>query len=424
MKDFATGLVGRFARSPLNPLRRSGNEFHGNVAVVPGAILSLFLFSLTVGTWPGVVERVVSLDWKLGNMRPVAFGLQLIFGSLTVVSVLARERINYVCAKTFPTRKRLVFALIAFSISLLISLIVVEISLRLLGLPFKEKFMVSENAMAQFDLETGWSYIPDRSFVQQFGIDRREVAMHFDSIGSRVRAPGVRRDPAAPTVLFVGCSITMGHAIPYEETFVAQLESMPGFPFQVVNLGVQAYGADQALLLTKRYFKTFNTKVVVYSFINEHIERNANYDRRILFRYGKFIGTKPLFALRRDGTLYLKKKPVKYEDLTYSHLWACIERVWTRWGPVPTFDLTRALIHELKDYVDSNGATFIVVNWDRPSKQPLQQMDLNLIDTNANAPYGWRTWRIPGDGHPDARANLRVAQLIFEEFKHLDLITK
>ena len=41
-----------------------------NLPFLPGAILSLFLFSLAALAWPGILERFVSLDWKVGDMRP------------------------------------------------------------------------------------------------------------------------------------------------------------------------------------------------------------------------------------------------------------------------------------------------------------------------------------------------------------------
>jgi hypothetical protein len=46
-------------------------------------------------------------------------------------------------------------------------------------------------------------------------------------------------------------------------------------------------------------------------------------------------------------------------------------------------------------------------------------MNLNLIDTTANPPPDWGNWLIPGDEHPDARAQDYVARLVAEEFQRL-----
>ncbi len=397
------------------------------VSALPGILLGLCLLILTALAWPPILQNIFPLDWRIGDMRSTAQGFQLVFGCLTVTSLLVRRRISSLYFRAFPTRKKLIFAIVAVGLSLVVSLIMVEMGFRLLRFPFKEKEPVSENALAQFDPELGWCYIPNRSVVQEFGDEKREVAMHFDELGSRVRAPGVRHDPTAPTVLFVGCSYTMGHGLPYEETFVGRLESMPDFPFQVVNFGVQGYGTDQSLLLLKRHFKKFSTKVVVYTFNDQHPDRNRISDVRLFHRFNRFLGTKPLFALKPGGTVYLRKRPARYDAISYSRLWACIQIAMIRWGPKPGFDLTRALLHEMKDYVESNGATFIVMSWNQWSQQrpksvaqdsPFWGMDLKVIDADANPPPGWNNWKIPGDGHPDARGHAYVARLLVEAFKN------
>jgi hypothetical protein len=298
----------------------------------------------------------------------------------------------------------------------------VELALRHFGLPFREVYAPSEYATTQFDPELGWVYMPNKSLLQRFGADRRDVALHFNSTGFRVRLPGDTHSPARPTALFIGCSFTMGEGLPFEETFVGQLEGVPDFPFQVINLGVQGYGTDQSLLLMKRYFKRFNTQAVVYTFIEDHVARNANYDRRLLHTHSRFVGTKPLFIIQPDGTPALQKKPMRYTDFSYSRTWALLQRAWLRWGPVPSFNLTRALIQEMQDYVESQGATLVVLDWNwsqRPSH--LREMELNLIDTADDPPAGWNTWMIPGDSHPNAQAHQHVARLIGEKFKRLHL---
>jgi hypothetical protein len=295
----------------------------------------------------------------------------------------------------------------------------------LFNFPFVQTWTPSENALAQFDPELGWVYVANRSTVQTFGTDPRDIEMHFSSIGSRVRFPEKRLDPSAPTVIFVGCSVTMGHGLFYEETVAGVLEAMPAFPLQIINLGVQGYGTDQALLLLKRYFRRFNTKVVVYGFICDHLRRNANYDRRHIYYRGRFLGTKPLFALRSDGTLYLKKEPRKYEDLHNSpRLWAIAQIVMAKYGPKPTPDLTRALVQEMRHYVSSQGATFVLLDWSWEciNDDYFRGMNLNRVNLADKAPSGWRTWTVPGDPHPEVKSNRYAARRLFDELKRLDLL--
>jgi len=300
-------------------------------------------------------------------------------------------------------------------VAVALTLVGTEVTFRVLGIPFKVVALASETMLAQFDSTLGWVYIPNSSQTQEFGDELRPVPMHFDEIGARAASRDRALDDETPTIILVGGSFTMGHGVTYEETFAGQLEAMSDSAFQIVNLGVQAYGTDQALLRLQLHFHEFNTKAVVYTFIDTHVTRNENYDRRILYPSGGFIGTKPRFALLPNGAVALDKQPIAYEDYKYWRILALIEVVRRRRGPPPTFDLTGALIQEMKRYVESNGAEFLTVHWSRTDEDPiLRDQDLNLIDTALEAPADWDEWVIPGDGHPSPRGHAFVGELIAE----------
>jgi len=397
-------------------------------SLLPGTIVSICLLVLSGIAAPAVLEHVVSLNWRLGNMRPLASAAHLSFAVLACMSWLLRRRVTQLCRRCVPTTKHLAFTLIGLAASLLVGLLVAEGAMRLLHVPFHTTWTPPETRRAQFDPEIGWVYIPNWSGIQYLKVagEQQAVPMHFDEIGARVGAPGVRHDGDRPTILFVGCSFTVGYGVPHEQTFVGQLELQPGLPLQVVNLGVEAYGTDQALLLLKRYFHKFNTKAVVYTFIADHVSRNDNYDRRFLFRGARFVGTKPLFGLDNDGQVYLRQPPLLYEDLAHTRLRETVELAWTRWGPKPTLDLTRKLVQEMKTYVVTNGAAFVVVVWDWDGRSnnervPFRDPELTVINAAANAPPDWVKWRIPGDSHPDERAHARIANLIGEKLDEIGL---
>ena len=316
----------------------------------PARILSGAFLGLAILSWPPLLERFVSLDWYAGNLQHEFYGLQVAMLALSATTFLASYRINRWFAKQFPNRKTLIFTTIVCFLSLIATLFVVEIGLRFLRLPFTATATPSENATAQFDPEIGWSSMPNHSATEQVGSARRQVSVHFNDIGARVAAADYRHDPSLPTAIFVGGSVTMGHGVTYEESFPGQLDSMPEFTVQVINLGVQGYGTDQALLLLKRIAPRFNTRIVVYTFICDHVRRNANPDRRLLYPHLRFLGTKPLFALRSNGSLYLKQTPRRYEGLRYSRLWAYVQVMLARQGPIPTPELTGALAKKMKEY--------------------------------------------------------------------------
>jgi len=386
-----------------------------------GTLLPFLLLALSLLVSPRFLEHHISLEWRLGNIRWPAYVLQALLVGAAAVSMLFRRRISARLATIFPSRRQLVLALVTGTMSVMLTLVVFEAACRLLDVPVRYRVPRAEDVTATFDGELGWAYIPNRSVVSSFGVPPRRILSHFDDIGARVRAPGVTHDPAAPTVLLVGDSLTMGHGVVFEESFAGRLEAMADFPYQVVNLGVQAFGTDQSLLMLMRYIKRFNTKVVVYTFIDDHVVRNATDDRRVLQVDANVVGTKPLFGVRPDGTLYLRKAPHRLSDHhSTPRLWELLQIAWNRLGPRPSIPLTRALVQEMRRVSEANGAAFLLVYWSGLWTRPgldasiFDSMNLDILDTDADAPADWRHWTIPGDGHPDARAHARVAQLLYQ----------
>ena len=386
-----------------------------------GTLMAFLLLALCLLISPRFLEHYISLEWRLGNIRGPAYVLQALLVGAAAVTMLFRRGISARLATIFPSRRHIVLALVTSTLSVMLTLGVAEIAFRLLDLPVRYRVPRAEDVTAAFDGDLGWAYIANHSVVSSFGEPPRSIPSHFDDIGARVRAPGVKHDPAAPTVLLVGDSLTMGHGVVFEESFAGRLEAMADFPYQVVNLGVQAFGTDQSLLMLMRHIKRFNTKVVVYTFIDDHVVRNATDDRRVLQVNAYVVGTKPLFGVRPDGTLYLRKAPHRLADhRTTPKLWEFLQIAWNRLGPRPSIPLTRALVQEMRRVSEANGATFVLVYWSGLWSRPgldasiFDSMNLDILDTGVDAPVDWRQWTIPGDGHPDARAHARVAQLLYQ----------
>ncbi len=302
----------------------------------------------------------------------------------------------------------------------------VEGIFRVAGIPYKVEYIPNENSFARFDPELGWSYIPNASTVLKTGNMERPV--YFDINGIRVPHENFQLDRAKPSILFIGCSFTMGHGLSYEESFVGKFGDLKEVRYQVVNLGVQGYGSDQALLALKRYLPRFNTKVVVYSFIEDHILRNGNYDRRMLVPTARFLGTKPQFGLNNSNKIYLARKPLLYKDYINSYLFDFLEmRVGSLLGIIPPFqeELTKAIIQEMKEYSNEHGAQFVVLNWrwTRNDYDKLfHEIDIEVIDTMEEAPEGWEKMVLFEGIHPNAEAGDHAAKLMFDYFRKKGLL--
>ncbi len=379
---------------------------------------------------PPVLSRAISLDWQLGDMRVPAWIAAAACATIALALVAFRGLFGRVWARVFPTRKHLAFKLGAIAFSLALAVVMAEVAFRMIGYPFHSSWTPSEFAIARFDEEIGWSYKPNTRAVQPFGKDERDVAMRFDAIGARVpdEPPPAAEPPRKPTVVFVGGSFTMGHGVTYEESFVGRVAAALAPRYAVVNLGVQGFGTDQSWLLFERHADAFDVKAVVYTFISDHVARNDNHDRRLLFRQGRFLGTKPRFRLTDDGGLEQIHRPIRYEDYPYSRVLAAMQLSFIHRGPAPSIPLTRALIRAIDDAASRRGARFLAVHFHqaRPSSARgdlvFDGLDgFPIVDTRTDAPADWPKWIIPGDDHPTPRAHARVATMITAALSRLGI---
>jgi len=367
---------------------------------------------------PRFVQHLISLDRRHGDMRPALYVLQVVVIGAGLYVLIRRDRVNAAFRRVFPSTRYFVMSTAVVLLCFCFGLGCLECLARILNFPFHVKWTPSETAIARFDPEVGWSYFPNHTVTQEFGDDHRKIAMYFDDLGCRVPSTGYHASHTAPSVLFVGDSFTFGHGVTYEESLVGRIASKKDFPFQVVNLGVQAYGTDQALLMLERQFGKFNTKAVVLIFTIMQLDRNETYDRRIQYPDGQFLGTKPKFALNADGTVYLQNTPVEFSHYSYSHLWAAFQVLSFRYGPSRSNRLTRGLIREMQAFTESHGARFVVVDWYDDDGFPWG-LNVDVIRLETHAPDGWRSWNIPGDGHPDARAHAFAADYIGGELERI-----
>src|SRR5262245_52190959 len=132
-------------------------------------ILPFLLLALAIACWPPVLSHFISLRWYLADMWPFAMVLScgLLLGA--VVAWVGRRRVGSALRLAFPNRRHMVFALMALFLSVLVSLAISEVTLRVLDLPYHTRWKPSDRGgwtpaeyrIARFSSITGWSYIPN-----------------------------------------------------------------------------------------------------------------------------------------------------------------------------------------------------------------------------------------------------------------------
>jgi hypothetical protein len=209
-----------------------------------------------------------------------------------------------------------------------------------------------------YDAELGWTPIPNSS--SQITTFR---TTHFKHNSFGLRDEEFTPD-GKPTIMFLGDSFVWGLDSEANERFTEVLkERIPDH--NILAAGVSGYGTDQEYLLLKRLWPKVKPAVVVLIFCSD----NDRLDNRTNKRYDNYY--KPYFATQSDGSIVLMGQPVPRsqllhykEDWLVRNLW--LARVVTdayvrlRYPQVFVPDPTEKLIGKVREFVEGNGAKFLV----------------------------------------------------------------
>ncbi len=211
----------------------------------------------------------------------------------------------------WATRKRLVLAALALIASLLLADLAANLLLlrdgtfrgrplppygTLLTAAQREQLRERRAAIARgrtsaFDAELGWVNRPSLRGADGEG---------FNSIGARGPREYAPRPPAG-VLRFVsfGDSFTHCAQVGWRDSWQAQIEEREP-AWEVINLGVNGYGTDQALLRFRRTGAALGAQVVLIGLMLENVARNVNrYKPLLSFAIGS-LDAKPRFLLRGD----------------------------------------------------------------------------------------------------------------------------
>ncbi len=122
------------------------------------------------------------------------------------------------------------------------------------------------------DDEIGFVAAKNGRTVQRHLASGLRYHLFTDDRGARVNAPTERTPPRVDLVT-IGCSFAWGHGVENEDTFTEQLRRRVGVT--VANFALAGYGTVHSLLLLRRELD-LRPRVVVYGFIDDHLQRNLS----------------------------------------------------------------------------------------------------------------------------------------------------
>ena len=206
-------------------------------------------------------------------------------------------------------------------ISLVVSLLIGEVALRLFG--YDPAFVNPLNAFHEADPELGWKGVPD--FSARFQNNDFDVEVTANDQGFRQKSSPVLPDKNAKSIFFLGDSFTWGWGVNNGELFTDRLQTRLGSGYDVQNYGVNAYGTTQELLLFKRLLQQGKIPDVLFLMIFQN-DFSDNVDSKHLSRpyYAATNGNPTLKNLPVEKPMggWLKDLRRKSHVLTFLSYWA------------------------------------------------------------------------------------------------------
>jgi lysophospholipase L1-like esterase len=173
--------------------------------------------------------------------------------------------------------KRFLANILLSVLSLTLTLIVLEVSFRVYKISSQNNVKIAwsppEDYWNQYDPVLGWRHIPNKIVQHAY----RDIPVVINTQGVRAEKD---YDLKSRKILAVGCSFTFGHGVAGKDAWPQKLNDKlksDGFDYDVINMGVCAYGLDQQYLwfLDKR--EEFKPDIVILGLLTNTLDRVIKY---------------------------------------------------------------------------------------------------------------------------------------------------
>jgi len=254
-----------------------------------------------------------------------------------------------------------------------------------------ERWAQSEEPLRRADPLLGWTNIPARVGGENY--QGRVIRYTLDHDGRRIADAAHPLDPRRPSILFAGESIMFGFRLNWPETAAGRIQASSGL--QSVNIAVNGYGTDQELMRLHQELPRFTQPAAVVAlFAPTLLERSLDNHRPHLDAALRWHPARPAWRLERV-----------FKNVLLYHSTAQIDA-----GIAMTHGSLAAIVAEAR----ARGAIPLILVPEFAPEQPTERVLRDRV--LAGLPYVRVEldphWSIPGDGHPDARANKAMADAV------------
>ena len=319
-------------------------------------------------------------------------------------------------------------------ISVLVSLTLAEEILRHYNYPYihcqNNIESAPEAVMGVFDDQTGWNYASSQSFPIN-----EKVTYYFDDNGIRIKDMNAQIDYSKPRIVFIGGSVAFGHDLSYEETYAYKIGTLFEDKFEIVNLGVQGYGTDQTVVRLEKLIEDIKPTIILHTFIDDHIKRNINYDRRNFFIDPKkgclnFDGTKPLFNIKNNQLVQVRK-PIEMDKYDQIRLAVLMINVFDGFRESiilkdnKHIEITKALINRIEEIANEYSASVYHIYYSPVKVNPIYAEEFfysqgigNVLIYDNFAKGGNEEYFVDKNDnlHPNDKTTTELANSFYQQF--------
>ena len=323
-----------------------------------------------------------------------------------------------------------------------------EIFLRMMGFsPVKMKN--SDMPFIKYHSTLGWEHQAGKENI--FNKGRFSINVNINSQGLRDDNHSYQRNNEKKRIMVLGDSFAWGYGVEQKDRFSEILERSLNAEF--INAAVMGYSTDQQLLWYKKEGVKYDVDVVLLVFCGN--DETHNHCSRVYSFYHKPVFTFKNNKLVLQGVPVPKMRPLHKVIYFLRQTTACFNYLekqlmsfpWCRKQgflkievteltskiPAHPFEITKALINEIKDISEAKGAQFIIITtasqwWWSPSGKSYNEFidtlivdGLFVLDVDALPGYQPDVMTIPVDGHWNKFGHNFVAEEVqrFVEKKHL-----
>lgn len=157
----------------------------------------------------------------------------------------------------------------------------------------RELLALVRDDLSYFVVDDRLGWVPGRSRKSKEGL----YATSTEGFRSAVPGESYAARPAGPRIAIAGDSYTFGLEVPFESSWGAVLERSLGANATVLNLGVDGYGVDQAVLRYERDARAWKPDVAILGLIDHDLLRTLSVYSFVTFPEWGLPFSKPRYVL-------------------------------------------------------------------------------------------------------------------------------